>query len=407
MIKRLRQKFIGIAMLSMFVVLAIIIGAINIMNYQNIVRDADAILTLLSDNGGYFPKIKHPEEKKPFPYKDMSPETPYETRFFTVSLNSEGTALSVNTGSIAAIETGDAIMMAQEIYQTGRDRGFVNDYRYMRMDTDSGAMIIFIDCHKTLNNFGGFLLSSLLVSAIALLSVFLLVFIFSKIVFKPVAESDRKQKQFITDAGHEIKTPLTIIDANTEVLEMMGGENEWTQSIRNQVKRLSALTTDLIALSRLDEGGQQLQKIDFPLSDAVAETAESFRTLATTREKNLNIQVTKDLSYCGDEKSIRQLVAILLDNAMKYSDDHGHIRLTLKRHGRGFSLAVFNTAQAIDQEHLGQLFERFYRSDSSRNSAGGGYGIGLSIARAIVTAHKGKISARSDDGKSLTIIVLM
>ncbi len=413
MIKRLRQKFIVIAMLSMFIVLTIIMGTINIMNYRNIINDADAILALLSENGGYFPKGKHPEfdmplsEKKAVPYKDMSPETPYETRFFTVTLGSDGTALSVNTGSIAAIETGEAIRLAQQIYQTGRIGGSVNDYRYMRVATDSGAMILFVDCYKSLSNFRTFLFSSILVSVIGLLSVFLLVFFLSKMVFKPVAESDRKQKQFITDAGHEIKTPLTIIDANTEVLEMVSGENEWTHSIRNQVARLSALTTDLIALSRLDEGGQQLARIDFSLSDAVSETAEGFRALAQTREKELDICIAQNLTYCGDEKSIRQLVAILLDNALKYSCDHGQIRLTLERHGRGCRLTVFNTAQNVDPDSLKHLFERFYRTDSSRNSANGGYGIGLSIARAIVTAHKGKITADSSDGQSLTITVTL
>ena len=234
----------------------------------------------------------------------------------------------------------------------------------------------------------------------------ILVVVFSKMVFKPVAESDRKQRQFITDAGHEIKTPLTIIDANTEVLEMEHGESQWTQSIRGQVKRLSALTANLIALSRLDEGGRQLQKLEFSLSDAVSETARSFQALAMTQEKSLDARITPNLTYRGDEAAIRQLTGILLDNALKYSDGPGQICLSLKPRGRsGCTLTVTNTVQGLEPGDLNCLFERFYRADRSRNSVTGGYGLGLSIARAIVSAHKGKIGAESPDGKSLTIHV--
>lgn len=411
MIKQLRQKFIAVAMLSMFLVLTVIMGAINIINYQNILKDANNILAVLSDNGGYFPREKHPEDRpdmgKPLDIKDMSPETPYETRYFTVTFNSEGTAVSVNTGNIAAVKTSDAIALGTDIYDSGHSSGTTSDYRYRRLETDGQTMIIFLDCHKSLTNFRTFLLSSILVSVIGLVSVFILVIVFSKMVFKPVAESDRKQKQFITDAGHEIKTPLTIIDANTEVLEMTGGKNEWTRSIRNQVRRLTELTAGLIALARLDEGGSRLQKTDFSLSDAVAETAQGFQALALTQDKAFTVNVPDGLTYCGHEPSIRQLTAVLLDNALKYSPDHGTIRLNLEHQGRGFKLTVYNTALSVDTAGLNQLFERFYRADSSRNSQSGGYGIGLSIARAIVNAHKGKITAGSDDGQSLTITVIL
>lgn len=411
MIKQLRQKFIAVAMLSMFLVLTVIMGAINIINYQNILEDADNILTVLSDNGGYFPREKHPTDRpdmgKPFDIKNMSPETPYETRYFTVTLNSEGTAVSVNTGNIAAIKTSDAITLGTDIYASGRTSGTTSDYRYQRLSIDGQTMIIFLDCHKSLTNFRTFLWSSILVSLVGLVSVFILVIVFSKMVFKPVAESDRKQKQFITDAGHEIKTPLTIIDANTEVLEMTGGENEWTRSIRNQVRRLTELTAGLIALARLDEGCNRLQKMDFSLSDAVAETAQGFQALALTQDKTFTVNVPQGLTYCGHESSIRQLTAILLDNALKYSPEGSTIRINLEHQGRGFKLTVYNTAPSVDTAGLEQLFERFYRADGSRNSQSGGYGIGLSIARAIVIAHKGKITASSDDGQSLTFTVIL
>ena len=409
MIKKLRVKFIAAAMLAMFIVLAVMIGAINVINYNKVIKDADNLLKILSDNDGTFPKDRHPKDfPKNFSEADarfLSPETPYETRYFTVRLSLSGTALSVNTGNIAAISTSDAISYANSIYSSSGSSGFYGNYRYLRVDSPQDILMIFVDCTPSLSNFRNFLLTSILMAVIGLISVLILVILFSKIIFRPVAESFRKQKQFITNAGHELKTPLTIIDANTEVLEMTGGENEWTASIKNQTRRLAALTGELVTLTRLDEGSQPMVKSDISLSDAVEETAEGFFALAVTRNIELSVHVEPGISFCGDEKSLRQLTGILLDNALKYSDSHGRISLTLKKHGRGCSLIVYNTAPDIDKAHLDQIFERFYRLDSSRNSSVSGYGLGLSIAQSITAAHKGKIFAKSEDGQSLTITV--
>ena len=143
--------------------------------------------------------------------------------------------------------------------------------------------------------------------------------------------------------------------------------------------------------------------IDFPLSDVVSETAASFQALARTREKQFEMDVEPMLSMHGSEKQIRQLVSVLLDNAIKYSDDHGQIRLSLKRQSKSVRLTVENTAEAVSKEVLDNMFERFYRGDPSRNSATKGYGIGLSIAKAVVEAHKGRITAQSPDGRTVKI----
>ena len=235
-----------------------------------------------------------------------------------------------------------------------------------------------------------------------LLAVSVLIVIASKVILKPVEESYKKQKQFITNAGHEIKTPLTIIDANTEVIEMINGESEWTESIKNQVKRLSSLTADLISLSRMEEESR-FEMNDFPISDVVEEECEIFKGMAKIKGKELTSEIEKNLSYNGDEKAIRQLTSILLDNAIKYTDENGAIKVRLKKSGRKINLSVYNTVKSITKEDTERMFERFYRADLSRNSETGGYGIGLSIASAIVYAHKGKIHADTEDGKSLKI----
>lgn len=236
----------------------------------------------------------------------------------------------------------------------------------------------------------------------------ILLLLLSKRIVRPVAESYEKQKQFITDAGHELKTPLTIIGADADLAEMEWGENQWIQDIRRQTQRLTELTQDLIYLSRMEEEGLSLQSIDFPLSDVAEEMAHSFLPLAQNQGKRLEIAVQPMLSFRGDEKSIRQLCSILLDNALKYSPQEGELLFRLEKQGKNILLSVSNTtSQPIKKEELCHLFDRFYRTDPSRNSLIGGYGLGLSIARSIVTAHKGKIRAESPQESVLTIQVTL
>lgn len=243
---------------------------------------------------------------------------------------------------------------------------------------------------------------------LGLAAVLFLLLILSRRIVRPMAESYEKQRQFITDAGHELKTPMTIISADADLAEMECGENQWLTDIRRQAQRLTALTNDLIYLSRMEEEQPKLQYIDFPISDVVEEMAQSFAALARSQDKDFQVQVQPMLSFQGDEKGIRQLVSILLDNALKYSPTGGQLALRLEKQGRNLLLTVSNTgAQPMEQDKLPHLFDRFYRTDQSRNSQSGGYGLGLSIAKSIVSAHKGKIRAESHDGTQLSIQVTL
>lgn len=202
--------------------------------------------------------------------------------------------------------------------------------------------------------------------------------------------------------------PLTIMSADAELAEMECGDNEWLTDIKRQAQRLTKLTNDLIYLSRMEEEQPKLQLIEFPISDVVEELAHSFQGPARQQGKELTMNLQPMLSFTGDEKAIRQLVSILLDNALKYAPSKGRIDLSLKREARGVKLTVSNTtAQPVEQGKLNLLFDRFYRTDQSRNSETGGYGLGLSIAQSIVAAHKGKIRADSTNGSTLTITVIL
>lgn len=399
MLKGLRRKFIIVAMCSVFAVLVLLIGIINAVNYVNVVGNADAIVNVLKEGGGIFGKDWLLD-------KPLSPETPYETRFFTVLLNVRGEAEFANVDYIAAVSKHEAAGYAEELSAKGKTSGFYGNYRYGACGTElGGTMYIFVDCTKELTSFNSFLLASVVVGVVGFALVFALVFFFSEKVMKPVADSYAKQRRFITDASHEIKTPLTIIGADAEVLEMQDGENEWTASIKNEVKRLSSLTEKLVFLARMDEDGQELNAIDFSISDAVDETVRSFEAVALSRGLTLEWNVRKNLTYCGDEAMIRQMTSLLVDNAMKYSEEGGAVSVELQPAGNKLQLTVVNTAE-IKNGDLDILFERFYRSDSSRNSETGGHGIGLSVVRAIVNAHRGKISAKCEDKRVVFTVVL-
>ena len=436
MIKKLRAKFILVSMLAVTLVLVMLIGVINVINYKSVVRSADRILSMLTDGGGRFPGRTGNSENnrdskrtrnRPRRDEDLvrrltrsingegetnSPELRYESRFFSVTLSSDGKITATRTDRISAVDSEDAAEMAKEIYKSGRDHGFKGDYRYrMTTEKDGSLLIIFYDCGRSLGNARSFLLTSVLISLICLLLVFILIALFSKAVIRPAAEAYEKQKQFITDAGHELKTPLAIINADADVLDIELGEsedgsgNEWLEDIRKQTARLTELTGSLIYLAKTEEGTKDaFTFVDFPVSDVIAQEVDSFKAPAQSAGKSLEIKIEEGLSMNGDQKAIRQLTDIFLDNAIKYSPEGGVISVKLKGSGRNIELIVTNqSVNPVTKENLKHMFDRFYRADASRNSSTGGYGIGLSIAKSVVEAHKGKISAYSQDGSSVTM----
>lgn len=404
MIKKLRVKLIAASMASLFLVLFVIEGIAGILNYKKIVEDADRILEILEENAGVFPKM-FPGDRKDGPH-GMSPELPYESRYFSVLLDENGTIILTDTSKIVSVDTEKAMEYASEVWSKETKKGFLDDYRYWKSSSDGGVRIIFLDCRRQLDNFQNFLLTTFGVSSIGLLSVFILMVYVSARIVKPFSDNYEKQKRFITDAGHELKTPLTIIEADAEVLEMDFGENEWLQDIQGQTKRLADLTNALIVLSRMEEGAGRDIKIEFPLSDIVEEVCHTFQAPAKVQQKHLDSTVEPLISMKGDEKAIRGLVTILLDNAVKYTNENGQISVTLEKKKNRIYLSVFNTTEQISKEQISHLFDRFYRTDTSRNSQTGGYGLGLSIAAATVESHKGKIIAETEDEKSLRITVV-
>ncbi len=424
MIKRLKIKFIALALSALFLLLALIVTGMNLLNYNEIVRDADVTLSILpqdrgeppanqgqgeppADQGQGEPPADQEQgmapEERPLP-PGMSPETPFESRFFSVLVNESGEITAVETSRIAAVDEEAAVRYANAALQKSGARGFVGDFRYLRAAEAGGTRLTFLDCGRKLSLFWNFVAFSVGISLLGYAVTAVLICFFAGRFIRPVAESYEKQKRFITDAGHEIKTPLTIINANADLLKMDLGENEYLDDIENQVKRLSGLTNDLVSLARMEETQKLPQMIDFPASEIVLETAAPFQTLAKAQSKELSLRVQPGQSLRGNEKEISRLVSILLDNALKYSPEKSRILLTFEKQGRKTVLTVENPCAApIAGEDLRRVFDRFWRADPSRNSQTGGHGIGLSMAQAIVTAHGGRIAATSHNGNDFII----
>ena len=329
---------------------------------------------------------------------NIDAETPFRTRFFSVSY-AGGSYTGCDISHVAAVTESEAKEYGNVVLHSGKASGTEGTYRYLITEDGDSSVIYFLDITEDIGVTRTYLRGSLLVAGISYLVLFVLIYFISKAAVRPIAANIEDQKRFITDAEHEIKTPLAIISANAEVLEMIHGKSEWTSNIRDQVKRSSDLVQRLLILSRADSADPSLTFSDFSLSDAVLETVAPFGAVASSAGKTLNLDIQPGLSCRGDERSIRELVSILTDNAIKYCPEGGSVSVSLTKDGKKHVLHTENDVadgSAIDTE---QLFNRFYRGDESRARETGGYGIGLSIARAVAEAHHGSIRARTDGNR--------
>ena len=438
--RRLRRKFILVAMGAVSAVLALIIAGINIVNYSHVCKTADARLDyILAGKDG----IDWTDEPKTDPgdgkdvagsggaaagengddgaginlehvpirhFEGMTAESPFDTRYFTVTI-SGGQVADVNIARIAAVGTKRASRIASELYSKGWTSGFSGNYRYTATVQGDETTYVFVDCSRELASFHSFLGASVAISCIGWLAVLAIVAVASGVVIRPMVESYSKQKRFITDASHEIKTPLAVIDAANEVQEIESGESEWTQSIHEQVARLTALTERLVFLARMDEGSAGFTMAAIDLSEAVDKATAPFESVAVSRGKRLSMSIASGVRVHADAAAVAQVVELLLDNATRYASEGSVIELSLRAVSRGAGkgaaeLVVSNTVDELPEGDLDRLFDRFYRADVSRSSKTGGSGVGLSVVRAIAEAHGGSATVSGHDHQIAFIVRL-
>ena len=413
MLKKMRWHFILAAMAAVFIMLAAVVTGINVWNYHTTAKRADQRIQEIFDfevGKGNMSETDSPEPAPPEIFDrpdDRDPEAPYTTRFFIVRLDESEKVTDVSTDFIASVDKEEAEEFAYSVLNKKRQQGYYKDYRFQAFTDDSENIVIFLNSAMELHSARNVLLISCLVGVGCFLIVFLLVLVLSRQAMKPYIRNIERQRRFITDASHEIKTPLTSIGTSVDVIEMEHGQDEWTRNIHRQTEKMSRMVADLVTLSRLDEENPFLDKVEFSLSDAAWEVAEPFTSLAKAQGKNYSQRIEENLTLCGNPDAARQMISVLLDNALKYSEENGIIRLDVyKDHGKT-KIEVYNTCVLEDTKDLSRLFERFYRPDDSRSGRTGGSGIGLSIAQAVAEAYGGKIKVRSKDGNSILFQVII
>ena len=391
MLKKLRWRFIGAAMGAFSAVILTLLLVINLWNYQSTMVQLDGILNRLQavESGEKMqPSMTPPMDVQP----PFSPEMQYMIRFFTVTYDSDGEVSGINQDFIASVSEEAATQYAEKVLSSGKSKGFLGGYRYQVSKTDSQTRIVFLNAEKETQMIRMLLVISAVIAACCLTVVFLLVLLLSRRAIKPFVRNMETQKQFVTNAGHELKTPLTAIATSADVLAMDDPDNEWVTSIQEQSAHLSKLISNLVTLSRLDEQNPFPEKQMFSISDAVWEAAEPFTALAKGQGKSFTMDIEGNVMFLGDQTAVQQMISILLDNAVKYAAEKGEIRLELRRKGRKVEICVSNSCAPDAEVDTARLFERFYRGNSSQTAKVGGSGIGLSIAKATAEAHGGSIS---------------
>ncbi len=392
MLKKLKLKFIVISTLSMMLVLVIVLGSVNIITYTNAVADIYATLEFVSEKSERDLSEKALSE---WQKKKITPETQYETRYIIVDVDEKGVLVNYNDEHIAAIDEEEREMFLEPAINSRRYKGLYEydglNYAYLKTFKENGNIkIVIMDCTRNISAVHFFVSFSCYIGTLSVLLTMLILSFFARKAVQPLVRNIEAQKQFITNASHELKTPLAVISANTEVIEMMGGKSEWTESTVKQVQRMSELISQLVVLSRLEER-QDLVLSDVDMSAETASVTESLRVVAQTQGKKMECGIDENIHVNADQKGLHELISILVDNAVKYCDEGGKVTVRLYQKGRNVILLVANDYAKGEGVDYKRFFDRFYREDQSHNNEKQGYGIGLSMADSLVRMFKGKI----------------
>lgn len=440
MVKQLQKKFIISAMTAVTILLVVLIGGINVFNYLTTSNDNDRLMEMLcysfetstkwnaniTDNTqppqsinstqqnttdatgnqndtGFVPQdngTKPPDDKKNNGFGRHDKNAVDSARYAAVAIDKNGNIIRTDVTHISSLTEEEATAITEALKNTASGTGTYNGFLYRISETKraEGKVIILLDNGMQISSFFTVLFISAGAGIFGWLLMLLLVILLSKKTIAPVARSIEKQKQFVTNAGHEIKTPLAIILANTDAMELHNGENKWSRNIRAQTLRLSGLMQNLLMLAKMDESSTKLPMCSFDISTAAEDTVNAFIEPAALKGVMIAQDIQKGLQLNGNRDSIVQLMTVLLDNAVKYTESGGTISAKLSGNDKNIALSIANTCEPID--HPEKLFDRFYRGDSTRTQKNGGYGIGLSVAQAIAELHKGTITAENITGTS-------
>lgn len=413
MYQKLQKRFMLVSTLVLLLAVLLVEGLVYWISSATVVSQARVMMDLIIRSGGEIPEADGFDMPKGL-FLALNTESIYETRFFSAR-SSESGELSLISLHMRSLSEEEALKLARQVIFRKRDSGIMQLpeghrlYYERRPAEDSSTLLVVLDTTSR-----SALITLVMLYTGGLWFVVLLLYVIimgrkSRSLVRPFIENDERQKRFITNASHELKTPLAVISANTEMTEAMGGRNKWTESTRRQVARLQSLIEDLVVLARLDEM-KEIPLTEVDVTGLVREAADAFRPVVEGSGRTFSAAVAENVRTQAERRSLQQVVNILLDNAAKYCDEGGAVSLTLvsRARGKGSVLTVSNTYREGKNADYSRFFERFYRQDESHTGGSGktGFGIGLSMGREIVERMKGKMKVSySDDTISFTVTI--
>lgn len=431
-IEKIRKKFILVASFSFFTVMLMMGGFIYFASFLATQSEIRATLDYIVENDGDIKRKKvvydetdtiTSDAESPVPtvvptpeaasvadslkrlfgvgnWMHSSAEFPYSIRYFAVLYDAEGNIVEVKTNHIAAVQEEDAEKYAAIALKQSASFGSFDDYYYQVAErSGGGTIVVYLESLSQMNATNRILYIALVLIGFGSIITLLLVLLFSKRIVQGEIRRNEMQDRFMTNASHELKTPLAVIKANTEVEQMLNGENEWNVSTLQQVERMTGLIGNLIQIVRAEEKENAEPLSNTNISSVVKETTGTFKSVAAQAGKAIEYDVEEQVVCLMRETDIRQLVSLFVDNAIKYCDENGKILVSVKTKGRTLKISVSNDYAEGENTDYSKFFERFYRKDESHNIEKGGYGIGLSIAESIVERYKGTLKADWKDGR--------
>lgn len=397
MIKVLQNRFIMISMLAMTIVIVFLAFVINLGFYYNSNTQLTKLADFLLDNNGVFPDKFYLDGPDDLGF-NISIESSYETRYFSTLVDKNNKILNLNLEHIVEVSETEAQSYINKALKSKKNYGYIYHYKYGIKNINDKKLIVFINCYQVLTTLKNLRNLTIVIGLFSLLILLILIISLSNKAIQPYIDNIERQRQFIADAGHEIKTPLSVISANIEVLEMTKGEDDWTKSIKGQIIRLDNLIKHLLALTKMDyvsKADENASQINY--SELVKKMCIDFKGLASSKGTAIESNINDEIFILGKHDKIEQLLSLLLENSTKYTTKNTPIKVSLKNNKKNSILRISNQCTGLEKNKLDNLFERFYRGDISHNNCIEGYGIGLSVAKAIVEAHNGKINASLND----------
>ena len=380
--QKLQLRFVLLSMTALLLLQGTIVFFSAYSNYRDMTKKADMILAQIREN----------------PTSGVG--------YFSAAVHAGKSVIRIDRIQNLPVSQENAIRLAKSVLDSGSERGFFEGYRYQLYRDDGGAIrILFLSRAASIEMYRNATVNLIVFSLAGLAAMCVLLSLASGLVVEPLVKNQKKQKEFITSASHELKTPLAVMLADVQLLETEVGDSPWIEDIQAQITRMTKMTESLVALSRAEEAKDSFVRTELSLSAMLRDVLRSYEAMVKSENKHLTYQIEDGISYEGDEPSLRQLISILLDNAFKYCSVNGEIEVSLRKKRNNICLSVTNSAENINREQLSSFSDRFFRGQNADKIQG--FGLGLSIAKTVVANHNGIFEISAPDDRRIRVTVTL